>query len=733
MCGLDITVADGEVTLIRGNKNDTWSKGYLCPKGTALGHLHHDPDRLRVPMIRDGDGFREATWDEAFAECTRLLRGVIDTHGIEAVTAYIGNPTAHNASLGRYIGALTGMSGMPMIYSAGTVDQWPKNVSSALMYGATWSIPVPDLPNTDLIIMMGANPHASQGSIMACADVLGHLDAIVERGGEVIVIDPRRTGTVDHATEWLPIVPGTDAALLAAVCNELFATDRVDLGAVTDQVKNLDRVRAAVAPFTPDAVAESCGISADRIQRLATQLADTDRAVVYGRIGTCNQEFGTLASWLVDVANILTGHFDIEGGAGFPEPVVTPLASLSRADSPDGYTFGRWTSRVRGAPEVLGQVPVSCLAEEIDTPGAGQLKALITVAGNPVISAPNAERLDAALPSLECMISIDNWINETTRHAHVILPGASPLEALQADDLLASFAVATPGRVSPPVFEPPTGTVPEWQILLHLGAIFLGMGDSPDLNMLDNGFTEAVVGQLVADKRSAAHGQEAADIVASYAGSDRPQGVERFVDIQIRTGPYGDGYGARPEGLTLDKLLAEPNGILIGPMPTGRTADVVRHGDGKIDLAPPYILADLPRLGERLVRDDEGLLLVSRRHVRSNNSWMHNVRTLVKGKDRCTLLVHPIDAAASNLDDGALATVQSAHGSLEVPVEISDEMMPGVVSLPHGWGHNKAGTQMSIANEHPGVNNNLLAIPNFVDALSGNAAVNGIPVELSPA
>ncbi len=732
MCGLDITVTNDEVTLIRGNRDDTWSKGYLCPKGTALGHLHHDPDRLRAPMIREGDTFREATWAEAFAECDRLLRGVIDTHGVGATTAYIGNPTAHNASLGRYVGALTGMSAMPMIYSAGTVDQWPKNVSSALMYGATWSIPVPDLPNTDHIVMMGANPQASQGSIMACADVLGHLDAIVERGGEVIVIDPRRTGTVDHATEWLPIVPGTDAALLAAVCNELFATDRVDLAGLTDHIKNLDGVRAAVESFTPDAVASTCGIPAERIRMLAHQLADTERAVLYGRIGTCNQEFGTLASWLIDVVNILCGNFDVEGGAGFAEPVVTPLASLSRADTPEGYTFGRWTSRVRGAPEVLGQVPVSCLAEEIDTPGDGQIKALITVAGNPVISAPNAERLDAALPSLEAMISVDNWINETTRHAHVILPGASVLEALQADDLLASFAVATPARVSAPVFDPPEGSVPEWQTLLRLGAIFLGMGADADITVLDNAFTEAVVGQLVAEPRSAAHGQDAAEIVASYAGSDRAQGVERFIDIQIRTGPYGDGYGANPDGLTLDKLLAEPNGLMMGPMPTGRTPEVVRHADGKIDLAPEYIVADLPRLAERLARTDEGLLLVSRRHVRSNNSWMHNVRTLVKGKDRCTLLVHPDDAAANHITDGALATVRSEHGSLDVAVEVSDEMMPGVVSLPHGWGHNKPGTQMSVANEHAGVNNNILALPEFVDVLSGNAAVNGIPVEISP-
>src|SRR5689334_2373063 len=375
MCGLEIHVRDERVELIRADRDDVWSKGHLCPKGTTLGHLHHDPDRLRAPMIRGADGaFRTATWDEAFARCTELLTPVIAEHGIEAVTAYVGNPLAHAFSLSRYIGILIGMSGIPMIYSPGTVDQWPKNVSSHLMYGGMWSIPVPDVRRTDLLVAMGANPHASQGSLLACPDLMGELDAIHARGGEVIVIDPRRTGTADRASEWLPITPGTDAALLLAVVHTLFEDHLVDLGTVADLIEGVDTLRALAADWTPERVAPTTGISAERTRRLAHQLADAERGVLYGRIGLCNQEFGTLASWLVDVVNILTRHFDVPGGLMFPRAAAWPLTILPMPGLENGApNFGRWHSRVRGAPEVLGHVPASCLAEEIATPGDGQI------------------------------------------------------------------------------------------------------------------------------------------------------------------------------------------------------------------------------------------------------------------------------------------------------------------------------------------------------------------------
>jgi anaerobic selenocysteine-containing dehydrogenase len=720
MCGLEVHVEDDEVKLIRGDRDDVWSKGYLCPKGSTLGHLHHDPDRLRTPMIRDGDQWREVTWEQAFDRCSELLAPVIEHHGIDAVTAYVGNPLAHNMSLSRYIGILIGMSGIPMIYSAGTVDQWPKNVSSHLMYGGMWKIPVPDIRRTDFMVIMGANPHASQGSLMACPDVMGEIDEIRQRGGQVIVVDPRRTGSAERADEWLPINPGTDAALLLAIAQVLFAEDLVCV-APADLIDGVDEVRELVAEWTPERVAPATGIAADRIRSLARQLAGTERAVVYGRIGLCNQEFGTLASWLVDVVNVLTGHFDVPGGLMFPKPASWAVTDIPLPGLEQGVpNFGRWRTRVRGAPEVLGHVPVSCLAEEIATPGEGQIRALFTVAGNPVLSTPGGDRLDVALATLDCMISVDNWLNETTRHAHVILPGLSALEQAHHDDLILGFAVGSVANYSAPIFPPTDGRPGEWEILIRLAAACLGQpANEVDVAAVDDGFFDVL---------ASTQGFDGAQLRAHYDHG----GPERMLDLTLRTGSFGDRYGENPEGLTLDKLKASPHGIDLGPM-VPRLDEVLTTTTGKVVLAPPYITGDLPRLAERLERDDDRLVLTSRRHLRSNNSWMHNVSVLVKGKDRCTLLVHPTDAAEHGIADGALVTVTSEAGSIDVPAEVSDEMKPGVVSLPHGWGHDKTGTRLSIAREHAGVNSNVLAPGTFIDEISGNAAVNGIPVTIRAA
>jgi anaerobic selenocysteine-containing dehydrogenase len=721
MCGLEVYVRDERVELIRPNRDDVWSKGYVCPKGTTLGHLHHDPDRLREPMLRQPDGsFREATWDEAFDRCTELLLPVIAEHGIAAVTAYVGNPLAHAMDLSRYVGILIGMSGIPMIYSPGVVDQWPKNVSSHLMYGGMWSIPVPDIRRTDFLVVMGANPHASQGSLLACPDVMGELDAIRDRGGKVVVIDPRRTGTAEHASEWLPITPGTDAALLLAVVNVLFADGLVDLGTVADLIDGVDELQSLTAEWTPERVAPVTDVDASRIRALAHELAATERAVVYGRIGLCNQEFGTLASWLVDVVNILTRHFDVSGGLMFARPSAWSVATLPMPELEGGApNFGRWTSRVRGAPEVLGHVPVSCLAEEIGTPGDGQIRALFTVAGNPVLSAPGGDRLDAVLDELECMISVDNWINETTRHADVILPGLSPLEMPHHDDLLWQFAVGSAAKYSPAIF-PPTDERPrEWEILIRLAGLCLGQpAREVDVATIDDGFF---------------------DVLASVHGLDGPAlreqydegGPERLLDFTLRTGPFGDRYGESPDGINLDKVKAAPNGIDLGPN-VPQLGEVLQTTSGKVVLAPPYITADLGRLAARMERERADLVLISRRHLRSNNSWMHNVKVLVKGKDRCTLLIHPSDAARFGIRDGTPTRISSEAGSVVVAAELTDAIKPGVVSLPHGWGHGKPGTQLAVANDHAGVNTNELSPGAFVDVPSGNAAVNGIPVAVAP-
>jgi anaerobic selenocysteine-containing dehydrogenase len=721
MCGLEIQVEDGQVAGIRGNRDDVWSRGHICPKGASLGVVHHDPDRIRRPMIKVDGQWQEVSWDAAFRRCTELLAPVIAKHGIGAVTCYTGNPLAHSFSLGRYTGVLLGMSGIPLSYSPGTVDQWPKNLSSHLMYGGWWTFPVPDIERTDLLVVMGANPSASQGSLLAAPDVMGILDGIRKRG-KVIVIDPVRTQTAARASEWLPITPGTDAALLMGVTHTLFDEDLVALGDLAAHVDGLDQLREVAADWSPERVAGVTGIEAQRIRELARELVATERAVVYGRIGTCNQEFGSLASWLVDVVNILTGHFDKPGGSMFPRATAWSVTVQPIPGLEDGAAeFGRFRTRVRGAKEVLGQVPVSCLAEEIATPGEGQIKALITVAGNPVLSTPAGHKLDEVLPQLDAMISVDLWLNETTRHADVILPGLSPLEQPHHDDLILNFAVNSIANYSAPVFEPDQPDRPhEWEILVRLTGLCTGVpAEDVDVAAIDAGYF---------DYMAFTQGFDGAAIRSHYTHG----GPERVLDLTLRTGPFGDRYGERPDGLTLDKLKAEPNGINFGPMQP-RLPDVLGTSDAKVRLAPQYLLDDLPRLASRLDRDPEDLVLVSRRHLRSNNSWLHNVGPLMRGRDRCTLLMHPADAGRHGITDGALVRVASSAGALEVPVEVTEAIREGVVSMPHGWGHGQPGTRMAVANTSPGVNTNILSPPTFLDEPSGNGALNGIPVTVTAA
>jgi anaerobic selenocysteine-containing dehydrogenase len=459
---------------------------------------------------------------------------------------------------------------------------------------------------------------------------------------------------------------------------------------------------------------------------LARELAGTGRAVVYGRIGLCNQEFGSLASWLVDVVNILTRHFDTPGGSMFPRAAAWSVTVQPIPGLEDGAPeFGRYRTRVRGAKEVLGQVPVSCLAEEIATPGEGQLRALITVAGNPVLSTPAGHRLDEVLPTLDAMISVDLWLNETTRHADVILPAPSPLEQPHHDDLILNFAINSIANYSPPVFAPEDPDRPEeWEILIRLTGLCTGTpAEDVDVAAIDDGFF---------DYMAFTQGLDGATIRRHYDSIGLAGGPERILDFTLRTGPFGDRYGENRDGVTLDTLKAQPNGINFGPM-VPQVPEILGTADHKIRLAPQYLLDDLPRLAERLDRARDELVLVSRRHLRSNNSWLHNVGPLMKGKDRCTLLMHGDDATRRGVTTGDLVTVTSSGGQIEVPVEVTGEIMPGVVSMPHGWGHGKPGTRMAIANDSPGVNTNILSPPTFIDEPSGNGALNGIPVTVTPA
>ncbi len=728
---MEITTADREVIRVRGDRADVFSQGFICPKGSSLAALHADPDRLRAPMVRDRDTgqWQEVSWPEAFATVERRMMPVLARHGREALATYVGNPNAHNISL-LYYGRQLGRSlATRNAYSAGTVDQITKQVSTALMFGTTLSIPIPDLDRTHYLLMLGANPAASNGSLLTAPDVLGRLDGIRQRGGKVVVVDPRRTRTAEQASEHLFIRPATDAHLLMAMTQVLFAEGLVDLGRLEGHTTGVDEVGRLVADWPPERVAEVCGIAAEDIRRLARELAGAPSAAVYARIGTCTQEFGTLASWLVDVLNVLTGNLDRPGGALFPRALCGQPNSKGNPDMPRTIEWGRWRTRVRGAPEVMGQLPAACLAEEIDTPGEGRIRALVTIAGNPALSVPDSERLQAALPGLDCMISVDNYINETTQWADVILPGESHLGQPHFSATLYQLAVRHVAKWSEPVFAPEPDRPREWEIMLILSSIFAGQGTEVDTVAADDAIISARIAKETADEWSPVYGRDPAELFEALAPAVGP---ERVVDWQIRTGPYGDAFGTNPDGWSLARLKQHPHGVDLGPLEP-RVPEVLRTLSGKIELAPDYVTADVPRLAASLDRDRSGMVLVGRRNLRTNNSWMHNVATLISGREQCGLLIHPEDAARHGVADGEPVRVASDTGELVAVAQVSDEMMPGTVSLPHGWGHDQPGTRLSVAATRPGVNSNILAGPDAIEPLSGNAMVNGIPVTLAPA
>jgi anaerobic selenocysteine-containing dehydrogenase len=698
-CGLAVTMAGDRVTGVRGDEADVFSRGFICPKGASLGALHHDPDRLRRPLVRRGGELVEVSWDEAFAEIDRRLPPLIAEHGRDAVAVYAGNPSVHNTPTSLYGPAFYKALNTKNFYTAGSVDQVPKHFAVGHLFGQGFTIPVPDLDRTDHLLMLGANPLVSNGSLMTAPDVRGRLRALKERGGRLVVVDPKRSRTAELADEHHPIRPGTDALLLFALVNVLFAESLTNLRDLP--VNGVDEVRALAAPFTPEAVATHTGIAADDVRRMARELAAADRAVVYGRMGTTTQAFGTLASWLVDVLNVLTGNLDREGGAMFP--LAAAGQSNARPSKHRGFLTGRWHSRVRGLPEVVGELPVATLADEILTPGEGRVRALITVCGNPCLSTPNAGRLTEALGQLDFMVSLDVYLNETSRHADVVLPGPTPLERPHYDLALYQLAVRNVANWTPAAL--PAEVPQEWQTLLRLTGIVMGMGPAADLSAMDD---------FVAEQMAKRQGVPAGD----------RRGPERLIDIMLRGGPYD---------LTLADLEAAPHGVDLGPLKP-RIPEVLDTPSGRVELAPDAITADVPRLAAALDQPVNGeLLLIGRRHLSSNNSWMHNLEPLVRGQNRCTAQLHPTDAARLGLVDGGTAVVRSRAGKIEVPVEITDTVRPGVVSIPHGWGHDVDGTRTAVARAHAGVNTNLLADDHLLDALSGTAALNGIPVEVERA
>jgi anaerobic selenocysteine-containing dehydrogenase len=679
-CGLELTVSGGRIVGARGDRADVFSRGFVCPKGAAIGELDADPDRVRTPRVRRDGKLVPATWDEAFAAVHEGLTSVIEAHGRSAVALYQGNPNVHTMAGNLFGGALRKALGSRNVYTASTVDQMPKHVSCGYMFGNPMAIPVPDVDRSDFLLLLGADPHTSNGSLWTAPDLPGRLAALRRRGGTLVVVDPRRTRTARAADRHVPIRPGTDAFLLLAMVHELFESGAVAPGALAAHVSGIAEVRNVVAPFPPEAVAETCGIDAATIRDLTAQLAAAPRAAVYGRIGTTTVQHGTVASWLVDVLNVLTGNLDRPGGAMFPLPAHSRRGTGTGA----GFTTGRWHSRVRGLPEVLGELPTVTLADEMQTPGEGQVRALITVAGNPVLSLPNSERLDAAVGQLDFVVCVDPYVNATTRHAHVLLPPPPPSQQAHYDFAFYHFSVRNVARFSPAAVPLAADALDESDIILRLVAILTGRG--PDVQ------------------------------------TDGPAEARQILDARLRRGPYG---------LSLDRLLAEPHGVDLGPLEP-RIPEILRTPSGRIELCPQPIAAHVSTM-EPEPPEPDAFVVIGRRHLRTNNSWMHNLPALVKGRPLCTLVVNRGDAQRLGLAAGGLAKVSSRVGTVELTVEVTDDIAPGVVSIPHGFGHDLPGVEMSVARgTSAGVNTNLLTDDLRMDPLSGTAVLNGIPVRVAP-
>ncbi|MBS1693795.1 MAG: molybdopterin-dependent oxidoreductase [Actinobacteria bacterium] len=730
-CGLTLTVDDrlGRVTGARGDRDDVFSAGFICPKGASFPQLDADPDRLRSPLVRKNGRLCEVSWDEAFAAVAEGLGGVLREHGGSSVGVYLGNPNAHTIAGALYPPVLIRALGTHHTFSASTLDQMPKHVALGYLFGSPVAFTVPDLDRTDYLVVIGANPLVSNGSLATAADFGGKLKALRDRGGRLVVIDPVRTRTAALADRHLAALPGTDAALLFAVVHVLFEENLVspDLGGVAAHVNGVDEIRDLAADFAPEVVADHCGVPASDIRTLAREVAGATAAAVYGRIGTCTVEFGTIGSWLIDVVNILTGNLDRPGGVMFPLSPVAPAPRPPRTGR--GFATGRWHSRVSGYPEVLSELPAPALAEEIDTPGEGRIRAMITIAGNPVLSAPDGEHLARALAGVDFMVSVDPYLNETTRHADVILPPPPPSQTAHFDVALNNLAVRNNARYSPPAL-PLDDRPDESDILSRLILIVHGAGPDADPALVDEQVIAAVLAKETADSTSPVAGRQVDELIAMLPAG---KGYQRRLDMMLRLGAYGDAFGAKPGGLTLQRLEERPHGVDLGPM-LPRLAEVLRTPSGRVELAPRPLAEDVGRLRDSLQRarprGSGAFTLVGRRHLRSNNSWMHNLPALAGGTNRCTLYVHPDDAAELGLGD--IAVVKGAAGELTVPVELTEDIRRGVVSLPHGWGHDQQQTRMAVAARTPGVNVNQLNDGTMLDPLSGTAVLNGVPVEVSP-
>ncbi|MFZ9051007.1 MAG: molybdopterin oxidoreductase family protein [Steroidobacteraceae bacterium] len=700
MCGVEIRTDGGVIHSIRGDEADPFSRGHVCAKAVALKDVQEDPDRLRRPLRRTETGWQEIGWKEALDEAARRLVEVQALHGRHAVATYFGNPQVHS-----YSALLSGAQFARSLrthnrYSATSVDQLPHHFAAYFLYGHQLLLPVPDLDRTHYFLVLGANPVVSNGSLMTAPDVTRRLKALRARGGRLVTVDPRRSETARLADRHLPIRPGTDALFLLAMLQVLFEEKLIRPGRLEECLDGLDDLQARVANYRPEAVEGITGIEAGTLREVAREFAQAPSAVCYGRMGASTQAYGALTQWLSQLLNILTGNLDRPGGAMFSQPAVDVLGLTSGLGQ--GSAYARRRTRVSGLPEFSGEFPVAALAEEILTPGDGQVRALVTSAGNPVLSTPNGRRLEQALPTLDFMVSVDFYLNETTRHAHLILPPTFGLERDHYDLIFNLLAIRNTAKYSKPLFPRDGQARHDWEIF--------------------HGLTQ----RILRLRRGGSAWRERA--LARWATP------RRVLAAGLRLGPYGAGWNPLRRGLTLSKLAREhPHGLDLGalkPCLPERLATPNR----RINLAPEPLMQDLDRLDDRLTYPEPGrLLLIGRRDPRTNNSWMHNSRRLVKGPVRCTLLMHPMDAEATHLVDGQPVEVRSRTGAVQLPLEVSDDMMPGTVSIPHGWGHGRSGTHLSVANQHPGVSVNDLTDEKLVDELCGNAALSGVPVTVRAA
>lgn len=683
ICGLEINHVGGKVLSIVGDKNDPFSRGHICPKALALKDVYEDPNRLRRPLKRTADGWQEIGWTQAFDEIADRLRQIQARHGRNAVGFYAGNPSVHNSGTLLAGPGLIKALGTKNMFSASSVDQFPHHFAAWQLFGHPLLMPVPDIDRTDFWLIIGGNPIASNGSIMTAPDVGTRLRAIQQRGGKVVVIDPRRTETALRADEHHFIRPGTDVFLLLAMLRTLFDENTIKAGRLTGLIDGLDDLRAAVEPFTPEQAATLTGMDADVIRQLARTLAATERAALYGRVGVSVQAFGGLCLWLINVLNLLTGHLDETGGMMFSHPAFDLLSRKRVYDK-----YDRYRSRVSQRPEFMGELPVSCLAEEILTPGPEQIRALVTSCGNPVLSTPNGGQLDEAFAQLDFMVSIDIYLNETTRHAHYILPPATGLETAHYDLTFHGLAIRNTARYSEPMVEKAPDALFDWEIFENLR-----------MRLEDEHYDPAT--------------------------GPAPVNPEQKLDMGLRYGPYK---------LSLAALREHPHGIDLGPLQP-QLPERLFTANGRIDVASGPFLNDLNRAEAMLHRappSDDQLLLISRRHLRDNNSWLHNTHRLVKGRNRCTLQIHPTDAHRLGINDGDPVRVRSRVGRVELPAEVTGDIMPGVVCMPHGYGHNRPGIRLDVARQHAGVSINDLTDETQLDELTGNAALQGVPVRVEP-